>query len=109
MKNTTTVISFRCPIEVARQIDDARRPLNLSRGDWTRNAVLTNLLNNDQQLLIDRFDEIAVQISEVRTDLGQVERNLSTATYLVLTRRELPQADAKELVARALKKKGNQE
>lgn len=102
MKRKSTVISFRCPMAVARDIDDARKPLDLSRGDWTRNAVLTQLLNADQQLILDHFDDVKLRLSELQSDLHHLSRNLSKATYLLLTREGLSEAEAKELVQRVL-------
>lgn len=106
MKPRTTVISFRCPLEVAREIDEARRPLNLSRSDWTRTVVQTNLLNRDEQLLIDRFDELTAQLAELR---DEAHRNLSNATYVLLTRSAIAKQEAKELVGRLLKNGGRPE
>jgi hypothetical protein len=109
MKTPSEVISFRCPVELARQVDLARRPFNISRGDWARATLLSQLQNADQRLVRDQVEEahrqivdLGEQMTALTEEVQTLGRNLFKTTYLLLTRSKLAEDEAKELVTRVL-------
>ena len=102
MRRSTKVVSFRADEDLLRQIDEARLPLGISRGDWTRAIVQSHLLQTDQQLLHDEIAELREQVMQLADATAVHQRTLVKATYLQLTNSDLPPDEAKELVRRTL-------
>lgn len=102
MRRRTEVVSFRAPEDLLRQIDAARQPFELSRGDWTRSAVTVHLHQSDPQLLLDELAEVREQVAHLTESMARLERTLGKATFLLLTNGCLDADTAKELVRRNL-------
>lgn len=102
MRRPTEVVSFRATHDLLHQIDEARSPLNVSRGDWTRAIVQSHLLQSDQQLLHDEIAELREQILHLDEALAALHRTLMKAAYLQLTNSDLSADAAKDLVRRTL-------
>jgi hypothetical protein len=98
MKKSTQVVSFRAPQELLRQIDEARLPLDESRGDWVRNIVVAHFHSQNQHLLLDELLNLRDQFHGLSDDVQQVQKNLAKATYLLLLHHGVPREEAKNLV-----------
>lgn len=102
MKFKSEVVSFRCPVETAHQMDTARKPFNISRGEWARIAVMAQIQHGDPRLLAEGIDDLSRQLKQVVENQRVMNLNLSKATYLLLTNSDLDSPEAAGLIASIL-------
>lgn len=102
MRRSTEVVSFRATDDLLRQIDAARKPFEISRGDWARSVIQAHVLQSDQQLLHDEIAELREQVLQLSEAVTVLQRTLMKAAYLQLTHSDLTPDEAKDLVRRTL-------
>ena len=109
MKKSTQVVSFRAPQELLRQIDEARLPLDESRGDWVRNIVVAHFHSQNQHLLLDELLNLRDQFHGLSDDVKLLQKNLMKATFLLLLEHGVSEEDAKDRVRRIIGRKEHDE
>lgn len=102
MRRRTEVVSFRASDDLLKQIDSARAPLDISRGDWARGVIHSHVVQSDQQLLHDELADLRQEVLQLTESVTSLHRALMKATYLILTHSKLTPDDAKDLVRSAL-------
>lgn len=104
MQRKTETIGFRADTELLRQIDSARKPFEISRGDWARSVVIAHLHDADRQSLITLVGELRTELAQLESRCAETDRNLARAAFLLLTQLgNLPSDEAKQLVRKQLR------
>lgn len=85
MRRKSETISFRASEDLLRQIDKARKPFGVSRGDWVRGIVTGWLFREGEEGRTDQFSEIADSVRRSEEELAKLNARLARAAYLILT------------------------
>jgi len=75
MKRPTEVVAFRADETLLKRIDNARKALGLSRGDWVREVIVTHLHEDDDQL---ELPTVIADLRQLIEQLDQAVQQLST-------------------------------
>lgn len=102
MRRATEVVSFRATDDLLKQMDAARKPFDISRGDWARSVIQAHVLQSDQQLVHDELAELRQEVLQLTDAVTTLQRTLMKASYLLLTSGKLTPDAAKDLVKRTL-------
>ena len=85
MCHKSETISFRASEDLLRQIDKAREPFGISRGDWVRGVVTGWLFREGEEGRTDQLSEIANGVHRGEDELAKLNARLARAVYLILT------------------------
>jgi hypothetical protein len=98
MKRHTEIVSFRADQPLLKRIDEARKPLVLSRGDWTREVIITRFHEIEDAIQVPDLANSLLQFDE-RLDqrLERVEANQRRSLVIVLTQLGVPLDQAKQI------------
>jgi hypothetical protein len=99
MSLKSTTIGFRMTMPQVALIDQARIPLGLSRGEWAKGVVLTELLASQ------RRDEVREQLAtlmslsvESEDGLRKLHTNLARVLYVMLTAQGIDADEARAII-----------
>lgn len=103
MKRKTQTVSFRADEETLRLIDQARKAFGISRGDWCRGVIHSELFASKSQVDPDLLSTLHAGHEELADGLGKLNVGLPRVLFVLLT--QLGQIDAeqaKEIVRKTL-------
>ncbi len=103
MKSPSQVVAFRVSAELLQLLDEAREPLNLSRGDWVRSAAVEKLRQlNQAKDLESEVTELRQVVTELDAQVKKVHSNLARTLFILLTTAGLSSDDARSIVREKL-------
>ena len=103
MKRRTQTVSFRADEDTLRLIDEKRKAFGISRGDWVRGIVQTQLFSEPGQADLAQLDALAAQQIEIADGVGKLNTAMARVLFAVLTQvGELDAEAAREIVRKVL-------
>ena len=93
-RQPTGVVSFRATVDLLRQIDAARKKLDVSRGEWVRGIVTAHLYQGDHigEILLDALNQLT-------QDVQNIDQSIWKAVLVQLVHGAgLHPADAKDIL-----------
>lgn len=99
MKRRTQTVSFRADEDTLRLLDERRKPFGVSRGDWVRGIVQTQLFSERGQADLTQLDALAAQQSEIADGVGKLHTSMARLLFSMLTQvGEIDAEAAREIV-----------
>lgn len=103
MKRRTQTVSFRADEDTLRLLDQKRKAFGVSRGDWVRGVVQTQLFSDPGQADLAQLDSIAVQQIEIADGVGKLNTAMPRMLFAMLTQvGEIDAEAAREIVRKVL-------
>ena len=95
----TTTISFRVNAETRSMIDAARKPFNISPGEYVRGIIIQSLDQRLGQGQIDDAVELRQAVSDLMAENQSLQQSLRRLSFVLLTRLgDMPADAAREAV-----------
>ncbi len=103
MKRRSDTVSFRADEELLRLIDEARKPFGISRGDWVRGVVQSQVFGGKSEVDLAQLATLAGHQEELAESVGRLNVALPRILFAVLTQvGQLDAEQAKEIVRKTL-------
>ena len=99
MSPKSKTVGFRLTIPQLALVDNARVPLGISRGDWAKGVVLTELLASQRRDEVR--DQLATLVSltcESEEGLRKLQTNLTRVLYVLLTAQGVEADEARAII-----------
>lgn len=85
MKRRTETVSFRIDQDLARLIDEARGPFQISRGDYVRAVVHAELLRGRNRQVDHTLVDIQEQVAELLIESRETREGMERMLFATLT------------------------
>lgn len=103
MKRKSQTVSFRADEDTLRLIDERRKPFGISRGDWVRGVVQTQLFGREGEADSPQLAALVAQQAELADGVGHLNVAMARVLFALLTQvGQIDAETAKEIVRKVL-------
>ena len=105
MPKEREVISFRCPVDVSREIDRRRAGSGISRSEFVRSLLNIQMATPEESPLGKRIGSIEDRLGEISDQLRLVTVDLAQTAFWLLTQTTTDRRTATRKVKKFLQAK----